>query len=721
MPRARLFAEWLTIFVLTLVIAGWAWRSSLTGRFDNAILDRALVAGASPANPDIVIIAIDERSLASEGQWPWNRSRIAALVDRVAEATPRAVLLDILFTEPSDAEADAALAASLRRAGNVALPVGLAPAPDRNSGTIEVPPIVALDEAALVTGHVGIRQDNDGPVRRIEPFLPVAGRAPVPHLALALHEKLGGAHTARADNALHLRAAGSFRTLPASAVLTGEVPAQFLAGKVIIIGATAQGLSDNFPVSAPAGSMMSGSELLANVYQNAGEAGFIAPLGDGTTFALLFVFIGLLFASFWVLRPVWCLWTALLCGALALTVSYLLAVLAGLWVAPGPVLLGLVIAYPLWGWRRLAAINGYLMAKADRLSSSKPFLVRRADGFDSVARAVNRLDFLVDELSERRTFLGRVVESTPDALFVFDSQFRLLTMNRRATAIMGAPLAAMEGETVAQLLARIDGALGTNETELKFGDGRIFVVTRSMGEPEAQWSDIHLAMLTDVTDQRRAEAERRHALEFLSHDMRAPQVAILGLTSGRADREAPEARFGRIRLHARRTLDLADNFVELARLGDRPLDIADTDLGALTDEAADRAYALATDQGARVAAQVGEDPVYALADGAVLSRVLDNLVGNAIKYGATLVTLVVAVTEDRAVIEIDDDGPGLPPERAGDPFKRFGSRAGEGKGGSGLGLAFVSAAIARHGGKITCRSDAGAGTNFRIELPLSGG
>lgn len=130
---------------------------------------------------------------------------------------------------------------------------------------------------------------------------------------------------------------------------------------------------------------------------------------------------------------------------------------------------------------------------------------------------------------------------------------------------------------------------------------------------------------------------------------------------------------------------------------------------------------MAIDQGARVAARVRDDPVFALADGAVLSRVLDNLVGNAIKYGATQVTLVVTATNERAVVEIDDNGPGLPPERAGDPFMRFGSRASEGKGGAGLGLAFVSAAIAHHGGKITCRSQAGVGTNFRIELPLSGG
>lgn len=725
MPRARLFAEWLTIFVLTVAIATWAWRSGLTQRVDNAVLDRALVSGAAPASPDIVIVAIDERSLASEGQWPWDRSRIAALVDKVTDAGARAVLLDILFIEPSDGEADAALAASLARSGKVAVPIGLAPAPDQNAGSVAVPPISGVDGAALVSGHVGIQPDDDGPVRRITPKLAVVGGDPVAHLALALHDKLGRSglpqRSAARDGALRLRPSESYPSVPASAVLAGEVPEQFLAGKVVVIGATAQGLGDNLAVSSAAGSMMSGSELLANVFQNAGDGGFVSPVADGAAFALLLIFIGLLFAAFWMLRPVWCLWTALLCGAASLLLSYLLAIHAGLWFAPGPVLLGLLIAYPLWGWRRLSAINAYLMAKADRLSSTKGTAARRIDGFDSVARAVNRLDFLVDELSERRTFLGRVVESTPDALFVFDAEGTLLTMNRRASAIMGAPLGDMEGESVTHLLARIDGALNADETELQLGDGRIFVITRSTGIPEAQWSDIHLAMLTDVTEQRRAEAERRHALEFLSHDMRAPQVAILGLTSERGDSDAPEVRLGRIRQHARRTLDLADTFVELARLGDSPLDITETDLGALVDEAADRAFSVACDHGAKVTAHYGEDPVFAPADGAVLSRVIDNLVGNAIKYGATQVKLTLAASDHAASIEIADNGPGLPPERAADPFLRFGTRSSEGKAGAGLGLAFVAAAVAHHGGTITCQSETGRGACFRIELAFNGG
>lgn len=723
MPRVRLFAEWLAILTLTLALSAWAAAAGLTQRIDNAILDRALVSGASPSSADIVIVAIDERSLASEGQWPWPRSKIAKLVDRIGESSPRAILLDVLFIEPSDAEGDAALAASLARSGKVALPIGHAPARDASSGASALPPLREFARPALAVGHVGIQPDDDGIVRRILPNLQVAGGDPVPHLALALQSRLGGpAHDRSAsEGALQLRMAGSYRTVPASSVLAGDLPAQFLAGKVVIVGATAQGLGDNFSVSSSAGSMMSGSELLANALQDLREGGFVRPVSQGAALALLAGFIGLLFAAFWMLRPIWCLWTALACAGASLLLAWLLAVHGGQWFAPGPVLLGLLIAYPLWGWRRLAAINAYLMTKADRLSGEQASSPRAADGFDSVARAVNRLDFLVDELSERRAFLGRVVESTPDALFVFDDDGKLLTLNRRAAAIMGSALAELEGSSVSDLLARVAGELAHEGGELHLGDGRIFVITRSMGVPQAQWNDIHLAMLTDVTEQRRAEAERRHALEFLSHDMRSPQVAILGLTSGHEGNETPEARFSRIRRHARRTLELADNFVELARLGDAPLDMTVFDLGALADEAADRAFVMARDHGAAVKTAYPDEPVFARCDGAVLSRVLDNLVGNALKYGARHVTLTVGSGQSATSIEIADDGPGLPPERAADPFLRFGARSGEGKGGAGLGLAFVAAAIARHDGIISCRSEAGKGTCFRIELPINGG
>lgn len=191
----------------------------------------------------------------------------------------------------------------------------------------------------------------------------------------------------------------------------------------------------------------------------------------------------------------------------------------------------------------------------------------------------------------------------------------------------------------------------------------------------------------------------------------------MGLTADRQHDEDEGQRLARIRRHARRTLELADNFVQLARLGETPLAIEELDLGTLAEEAADRAFTLARDRGAKVLVEAPEEPLFAEADGQVLSRVLDNLIGNAVKYGASIVSVSLAAANGTARIVVADNGPGLPKERQIDPFVRFGARTMDGKGGAGLGLAFVRGAIVHHGGRVECESSPETGTRFVIDLP----
>ena len=73
---------------------------------------------------EIIIVAIDEPSLQAIGAWPWPRDRHAEALDRIAAARPRAIVYDLLFTEPRPE--DPALAAALGRAGKVALPLQFA-------------------------------------------------------------------------------------------------------------------------------------------------------------------------------------------------------------------------------------------------------------------------------------------------------------------------------------------------------------------------------------------------------------------------------------------------------------------------------------------------------------------------------------------------------------------------------------------------------------------
>lgn len=731
MSKRRLFVEWLAILLITLAIAAWSALSGITGRLDHALMDRALVDGARPADGRVLIVAIDDRSLAAQGQWPWDRRKIAGLIDTSDASGAKAILLDVLYTEPSEPEADAALAESLRRSGKVVMPMALAPAVNKVEGFEAIPPISPLPDYALALGHVGMTPDADGPVRRVALTIPDGSESGkvVQHLSVALHERISGRSgvaqsgvaqevSAESEPAMQLRPAGSYRSISASAVIDNQVPRDFLAGKIVIIGATADGLGDKFPVSGAAGSIMSGAEILANAYQDVDQGGFLLPLPPALAIAFSAILIFILFAAFWALRPLLCVVVAFLCCLFAVGMSYVLATYAQLWFAAGPVFLALTLSYPLWGWRRLAAINAYLMGKAERLTSKEDLLpLKRAEGFDAVARSVNRLDFLVDELSERRDFLRRVVESTPDALCVFDADGKLMTMNQRARNILPGGMHGFEGMTARELLGRIGGRVCAEGKELHLYDGTIFVITRSIGQSDGHWPEIHLAMFTDVTAQRLAEEERRHALEFLSHDMRSPQVAILGLTADRQHDENEVARLSRIRRHAQRTLELADNFVQLARLSETPLDKEELELGTLADEAADRVFSLARERGAEVRAEMPEEPLFLFADGQVLSRVLDNLIGNAIKYGASKVLISVREAGGMARIVVSDNGPGLPEARRSDPFARFGARAGEGKGGAGLGLAFVRGAIEHHGGKVECQSSVETGTCFVISLP----
>lgn len=118
-----------------------------------------------------------------------------------------------------------------------------------------------------------------------------------------------------------------------------------------------------------------------------------------------------------------------------------------------------------------------------------------------------------------------------------------------------------------------------------------------------------------------------------------------------------------------------------------------------------------------------------LGDRSVLARTLVNLLGNAVKYSPEGSTITVALSErpspsgPTANVAIADQGPGFSREEAATafrPFQRFERAGSEAAGGVGLGLAFVQAAVARHGGEVSCRSEPGVGAEFTVRLPRHG-
>lgn len=127
------------------------------GGLNHLVQDLGLRSLARPPHPDIVVIAVDDRSITSIGRWPWRRALHAQLVDVVSAQNPKAIGLDILFSEP-DLDYpldDALLAQTLARSQRVVLPVLQRNQAGLMEATSELPLDVFADAAAAL-GHVHV-------------------------------------------------------------------------------------------------------------------------------------------------------------------------------------------------------------------------------------------------------------------------------------------------------------------------------------------------------------------------------------------------------------------------------------------------------------------------------------------------------------------------------------------------------------------------------------
>jgi signal transduction histidine kinase len=145
---------------------------------------------------------------------------------------------------------------------------------------------------------------------------------------------------------------------------------------------------------------------------------------------------------------------------------------------------------------------------------------------------------------------------------------------------------------------------------------------------------------------------------------------------------------------------------------------APTPLAALLREIVERFAPLAGSAAVRIRAELDET-LLAAVDAEALHQIVINLLDNAVKYGGTgPITLRAALHDGRAILEVEDGGPGVPAAdrlRIWDPFVRL--RAAGAVPGSGIGLAVVRELAAAHGGDCRVEAVAGGGSRFVVELP----
>lgn len=239
----------------------------------------------------------------------------------------------------------------------------------------------------------------------------------------------------------------------------------------------------------------------------------------------------------------------------------------------------------------------------------------------------------------------------------------------------------------------------------------------------------------------RGEAERlagelRHAVstrdDFLAsaaHDLRNPLAAIRGaadllertLERGDVPRERLEASIAHIQTASRRIAAMLDGFLDLAQLQlGRPLELRKElqDVAALLREVIAQCQQASPRHRIRLAAP---PELMAVVDGSRLQRVMDNLLGNAIKYSPEPGDVDVALREEGTdlVFSVRDRGIGIPASEIEAVFERFrrGSNVAGRFSGTGIGLAGARQIVEQHGGSVDVTSALGSGSTFTVRLP----
>jgi CHASE2 domain-containing sensor protein/signal transduction histidine kinase len=723
-----------TLIVFVLVAGSWTWK------LDQVLYDAGLSLLERPAREDVVVVAIDDESIAELGPWPWRRATVADLIDRVSAARPEAVGIDLLFVETDERNPgdDKRLAAALRRTPNPVLPV-------LSARGREVMPIRGLAESASLA-NVDVVCDPDGVLRRV--FLQAPGESKA-HMAQVL------AGFGRTEKQVH--SSGSFpipfigprekiRHVSAAAILRGEIPASTLTGKLVLIGVTASRFTDSYPTPSITGSrQMAGVEVTANVLSALLDGSHIHQLGNYSVGLVSAAAMLLLLMIFYRVGPSTSLYLMFATVFLTPLLALVLLRLPGIWFPPMSVAISALVAYTLWHWKRLEAICHYLDEEIIRLESDRPdapqVLSSGTIGFaDYIQNRIELIRINISYLRAARKFLAESLDGLPYAALVVAPDGKLVVANRQTLDLCKGNKADLSGCRIETALADIrlqdsdwqravasvlDADGGKLELKASGAAGREFEVALALFRNDEGVISGLIVVLEDVTELRQAQREREDALSFLSHDIRSPQNSIMALAELQRHDETrkPESEFvSAVEALAQKTMMLAEEFLQLARADSKQLSLAGHDLLVLVEDCIAEINPQA--EARKVSIQVVEpsDRVVVMADRSLITRAICNLFVNAVKYTPEggKVCVRCTLSGNSVICSITDSGAGIPSADLPKLFKRFSQlqKNDAQMSGSGLGLAFVDVVARRHNGQAKAESVSGQGATFSLVLPI---
>ena len=712
-----------------LVILAIAFVSGLVVTLDGLLDDYRFGINKRPVSGDIVIVEIDAKSLEEIGVWPWPRRLHGQLLDRLMAAGASQVAFDIDFSQASNPENDAAFEAALRRAGGATilpafLQLSTTGAADRH--VVLTKPIPRFSAHAW-TGLVNADVDSRGTVRGVFGGIDYDGN----HYP-AFAELLAGATTSvnqriGVDFSID---AGALPSFSYADVVNGRTDPAALAGKTVIVGATAIELRDQ--VTVPGYAILSGPTLQALATESLIQ-GRIVRVSDRVPQIAGLVAI-ILFFSFASPVPHWrrkrgrilLFLPAIEIIAFLLQQKYAVSLPTAAWH------LALLVYYGLATIRELnvRALTAAL-AKVKSQNTEQILAQIMDDGFDGVIIADPD---------------GSIFACNPAGYrIIFDGPAEDL-----AGRHLGDALPPAFAEAVLPALEKVSessGSAAVGEVEVGNGEAVKYVeltATRSDLAGDGPRTIITLTF-RDVTARRRAELlaqvsareaiAANHAksnfLASISHELRTPLNAIIGFsefitTIGREQMPDDLLEYCQhINESGQSLLAMVNELIDISRIesGSYELDEERLDVNLLCSNIVRTAAGLPQAQDREIVIMTDQSAPQLHADRRLVRQMVHNLVSNALKFtddGGRIEIRTALLPTGHFEIAVADDGVGIDADaldHVTKPFFQSDADLARNNDGAGLGLAIVNGYIDAHGGSVVIDSAKGTGTTVRLHFP----
>ncbi len=380
----------------------------------------------------------------------------------------------------------------------------------------------------------------------------------------------------------------------------------------------------------------------------------------------------------------------------------------------------------------------------------------------------SRVLYAIEDIAERRraqrlsTRLGRIIEDSVNEIYVFDSQnLRFIQVNRGARENLGYSMDELRELTSLDLKPEItakgfadlvrplhegrqDQIVFTTLHRRK--DGSTYDVEVRLQLSPSETPPVFFAIVEDVTDRKKAEADLQAAMEEadhanraksefianMSHELRTPLNAIIGFSEIIKSETFGPVGSLRYRDYAK---DINDSGQHLLQLINDMLDIAKIEAGRfdLNEEAVDVATVVgscltlvnehAQNAGPTLETEIADGLPPLRADARKHKQILLNLLSNAVKFtaaGGTVTTRVWCRRDDGYVFQVADTGIGIAPEdipKVLSPFGQVDGTLARKFEGTGLGLPLTKSLVEMHGGSLDLQSEEGAGTTVTVRFP----